>query len=136
MRSSRRARAAGEGLSAFFEHAEREGPASLLVFAPSRPGPWLAQLASGGAAPQAARRDRHRRRVRARASRRWLVRLFAFHEPRRRARSPPTSSRCCASWREAGAEVDRARPRLGPTLSAVHRKAIARARGAARAEVA
>lgn len=35
---------AGTGLWAFVERVEREGPASLLVFAPSRPGEWLQRV--------------------------------------------------------------------------------------------
>jgi hypothetical protein len=31
----------GAGLRAFLERAERTGPASLVLFAPPRPGPWL-----------------------------------------------------------------------------------------------
>src|SRR5262249_51070283 len=37
---------AGAGLSAFAENAERKGPVSLVVFAPSRPGPWLERVAT------------------------------------------------------------------------------------------
>lgn len=41
--SSQRERGA-EGLSAFFGEVARGGPASLMVFVPCRPGPWLAQV--------------------------------------------------------------------------------------------
>src|SRR5262249_11239316 len=37
---------AGAGLSAFADNAERKGPVSLLVFAPSRPGAWLDRVAT------------------------------------------------------------------------------------------
>ncbi|UJR79883.1 DUF58 domain-containing protein [Sandaracinus amylolyticus] len=34
----------GSGLRAFVDRAERTGPASLVLFAPPRPGPWLARV--------------------------------------------------------------------------------------------
>jgi hypothetical protein len=44
---SERARTiAGQGLAAFVQTAERGGPVSLIVFAPSRPGPWLETVAA------------------------------------------------------------------------------------------
>jgi hypothetical protein len=46
MRSSRARERGGEGLWPFVLQVEREGPASLLGFAPSRPGAWLERVAS------------------------------------------------------------------------------------------
>jgi uncharacterized protein (DUF58 family) len=37
---------AGQGLWAFVQRVEREGPASLIVFAPSRPGAWTDHVVS------------------------------------------------------------------------------------------
>lgn len=45
MRSPEAISHAGDGLSAFVQRAERGGPVSVIVFAPSRPGPWLDRLA-------------------------------------------------------------------------------------------
>jgi hypothetical protein len=45
MRSTAARDRAGEGLSAFVQRIERDGPVSVIVFAPSRPGPWLDRLA-------------------------------------------------------------------------------------------
>jgi hypothetical protein len=36
----------GAGLPAFIEEVEREGPASVLLFVPARPGPWLDRIAA------------------------------------------------------------------------------------------
>jgi uncharacterized protein (DUF58 family) len=46
MRSSEARARAGSGLSAFVQHAERSGPASLVVFAPSRDGDWVERVAA------------------------------------------------------------------------------------------
>lgn len=44
--SSSRARDRGaQGLSAFLELVDRRGPASLVIFAPPRPGPWIGRVA-------------------------------------------------------------------------------------------
>jgi hypothetical protein len=46
VRSSRERERGGEGLFAFVRQVEQKGPASLLVFAPSRPGAWVERVAS------------------------------------------------------------------------------------------
>lgn len=46
MRSTEGRPRAGEGLSAFVQRVERGGPVSVIVFAPSRPGPWIDHLAA------------------------------------------------------------------------------------------
>jgi len=74
------------GLAAFLARADREGPASLVVFVPPEPGPWLARVVA-----QLARR-RHVRVVIAidavapgpsvRRWRSWLGRVIALAMPR------------------------------------------------------
>ncbi|HEY8428242.1 MAG TPA: DUF58 domain-containing protein [Sandaracinaceae bacterium] len=44
VRSASARDAGGRGLEAFVKRAERSGPASLVVFVPPRPGPWLAPV--------------------------------------------------------------------------------------------
>ncbi len=44
VRSSDASEAGGRGLDAFVKRAERQGPASLVVFVPPRPGDWLAHV--------------------------------------------------------------------------------------------
>jgi uncharacterized protein (DUF58 family) len=46
MRSSRARDRGGEAFWAFVQRVEQRGPASLLVFAPSRPGAWVERVAS------------------------------------------------------------------------------------------
>jgi hypothetical protein len=46
MRSSEARERAGSGLSAFVQHVERSGPASLVVFAPSTAGEWLERVSA------------------------------------------------------------------------------------------
>jgi hypothetical protein len=76
MRSTLARDRGGEGLSAFVQRIERDGPVSVIVFAPSRPGAWLDRLA------QVARRRKLRvvigtdgvhERGRVAAWRRWLT---------------------------------------------------------------
>jgi hypothetical protein len=45
MRSTQGRDRGGEGLAAFVQRIERDGPVSVIVFAPSRPGAWLDRLA-------------------------------------------------------------------------------------------
>jgi len=78
MRSSNARSDGGGALAAFLERAEREGPTSVLVFAPSRPGVWLDRVAA------AARRRKLRvvigvDGVYQRARPPLLLRLLAFH---------------------------------------------------------
>ncbi len=42
--SARHRHRGGEGLARFLREAERRGPASLVLFCPHRPGPWLARV--------------------------------------------------------------------------------------------
>ncbi len=44
VRSAASREAGGAGLAAFAARAEREGPASLVIFAPPEPGPWLPRV--------------------------------------------------------------------------------------------
>lgn len=46
VRSAEARDAGAAGLEAFLRRAEQSGPASLVVFVPPRPGPWLARVAA------------------------------------------------------------------------------------------
>ena len=115
----------GEGLAAFFERVEREGPASLLVFAPSRPGAWLGHVAA------AARRRKLRvvigvDGVHTRARPPLLLRLLAFHEPAVGALASELEE-VQRTLAQAGAQVTVLDRSSGRTLSAAHQQALARA---------
>jgi hypothetical protein len=115
---------AGAGLSGFVQAAEQKGPVSLVVFAPSRPGPWLERAAL------AARRKRlhaviavdgvHQTRP---AS--WWRRLLAFSSPP--AGTPAADlERVVRVLSEAGASVSVLDRATGQALGAAHRQAMAR----------
>jgi uncharacterized protein (DUF58 family) len=130
MRSIAARERGGEGLAAFFERVEREGPASLLVFAPSRPGAWLAHVAA------AARRRKLRviigvDGVHARARPPLLVRLLAFHEPTEGALAVELEE-VQRTLAQAGAQVTVLDRGTGRALSAAHQQALARPRHASR----
>ncbi len=57
VKSARARSQAGRGLSGFLERQERKGPASVVVFAPAEPGPWIDAVLA------AAKRRAHRMRV-------------------------------------------------------------------------
>jgi hypothetical protein len=133
MRSTDVRERAGEGLAAFFERTEREGPTSCLVFAPSRPGAWLDRL------ERAARRRKLRvvigvDGVYQQARPHWLLRTLAFHTPPEGTWTADLEQ-VLRRLAGMGAEVTVLDRGSGQALSAAHRKA-ARARAGAQVEVA
>lgn len=122
MDSTRARDRGGEGLSAFLERVLARGPASLIVFAPPRPGPWLDRVA--------ALCRRHKPRVvigvdgvQALQPVPLWRRLFALSVPRR---GTPFEELERVVWTlsQAGAEVAVLDRGTGRTLSEEHRRSM------------
>ena len=113
-----------EGLSAFVQNAEHKGPVSLIVFAPSRPGPWLERCAL------VARRKRLHAviaidGVYERAGSRWWQRLLALDPPPQGTLAADLE-RVVRVLSEAGASVSVLDRGSGQALGAAHRRAMAK----------
>lgn len=126
MRSTAARARGGEGLEPFLSRIEREGPASVLLFAPSRPGAWLDHAAA------AARRRKLRviigiDGVYERARPPLVMRLLAFHE-RPAGTSSADLEQILRVLAQAGAQVTVLDRTSGRALSAEHRKAMQRSR--------
>jgi hypothetical protein len=122
MRSSSARGKDGEGLSAFLERVEREGPASILVFAPSAPGAWVERVA------RAARTRKLRvvigvDGVYERERPPLLLRLLAFHRPPEGAHVAALEQ-VLRALGQAGAQVTVLDRGSGRQLGAEHRKAM------------
>jgi hypothetical protein len=124
MRSREIGERAAEGLSAFVQSVERQGPVSLVLFAPSHPGPWLERT-------QAVAR---RRRVHvvigidgvhasARVS--WWRRLLAYSVAPAGTFSEDLEH-VVRALSEAGANVSVLDRGSGRALGAAHRRAMAK----------
>jgi hypothetical protein len=122
MRSSEARARGGEGLTAFLERVEREGPASVLIFAPSRPGDWIDRVAA------AARRRKLRviigvDGVYERERPPLLLRLFAFHRAPEGTRVTDLEQ-VLRALGQAGAQVTVLDRGSGRPLGAEQRKAM------------
>ena len=122
MRSSEARARGGEGLIAFLERVEREGPASVLVFAPNLPGAWIERVAA------AARRRKLRviigvDGVYERDRPPLLLRLLAFHRPPDGTRASDLEQ-VLRSLGQAGAQVTVLDRGSGRPLGAEQRKAM------------
>jgi hypothetical protein len=115
---------AGTGLSAFAQAVEQKGPVSLVLFAPSQPGPWLERAAA------VARRKRLHAVVAVDGvyeARRpsWFRRLLAWTSPP--AGTPAADlERVVRALSEAGASVSVLDRGSGQPLGAAHRRAMAK----------
>lgn len=119
MRSPRIGDGGGAALAGFAQSAARTGPVSLIVFAPSAPGPWLERVAT------VARQHRPQvvigvDGVRPRRPRTLWSRLFAFAEPAAGSVAEELDE-VVRVLSAAGARVSVIDRGSGRTLSAAHR---------------